>query len=72
MVRTLLIQMWRHEVPPNMCHGTYVAINQLITKSYTNNIKMNDDINASVTAECIIKTRQVTRATHVRNSLSTG
>ena len=39
---------------PKMCHGTYVAINKLITKWYNNNIKMDDDINASIIAECIM------------------
>ena len=40
----------KYEVPPNMCRGTYVAIsiNKLITKSYKNNIKTVDDINASI------------------------
>ena len=43
--------MWNYDVPPEMCHGTYVAINRLITKRYNNNIKTDDDINASVIAE---------------------
>ena len=37
-----------------MCRGTYVAINKLITKRYNNNIKTDDDINASIIAECIV------------------
>ena len=46
--------MWNYVVPPNMCRGTYVAINKLITKRYNNNIKPDDDINASIIAECIM------------------
>ena len=34
--------------------GTYVTINKLITKRYKNNIKTDDDINASISAECIM------------------
>ena len=45
--------MWTHGVPPTMCRGTYVAINKLITKRYTNNIKTDDDVNASIIVECI-------------------
>ena len=26
--------MWKYEVPPKMCRGSYVAISKLITKSY--------------------------------------
>ena len=36
-----------------MCRGTYVGITKLITKSYTNNIKTDDDTNYSIDAECI-------------------
>ena len=36
-----------------MCRGTYVTISKLITKSYKNNIKMDDDINASIIVGCI-------------------
>ena len=36
-----------------MWQGPYVAINKLITKSYKNNIKTDDDINVSIIAECI-------------------
>ena len=46
--------MWKYDVPPNMCCGSYVAINKLITKRYNNNIKTDDDINASIIAECIM------------------
>ena len=47
-----------------MCRGTYVSINKLITKSYTNNIKTDDDINASIIAECIkIRDDTMTRDT---------
>ena len=44
-----------YDVPPKMCRGTYmyVAITKLITKSYKNNIKTDDDISASIFAECI-------------------
>ena len=45
--------MWKYVVPPKMCRGAYVAINKLITKSYTNNIKTDDAIHASIIAECI-------------------
>ena len=46
--------MWKYDVPPKMCRGTYVAaINKLVTKMYNNNIKTDDDINASIIAECI-------------------
>ena len=31
-----------------------VAVNKLITKWYNNNIKTDDDINASIIAECIM------------------
>ena len=31
----------------------YVPINKLITKSYKNNIKTDDDVNAIIIAECI-------------------
>ena len=37
-----------------MCRETYVAIHKLITKRYNNNIKTDDDINASIIAECIM------------------
>ena len=36
-----------------MCRVTYVAINKLIAKRYNSNIQTDDDINASVIAECI-------------------
>ena len=39
--------MWKYDIPPKMCRGTYVGINKLITKWYNNNIKTDDDINAS-------------------------
>ena len=45
--------MWKYDVPPMMCRGTYVAINKFITKSYKNNIKTDDAIHASIIAECI-------------------
>ena len=45
--------MWKYDVPPKMCRGTYVAINKLITKRSNNNIKTDDDINASIIAERI-------------------
>ena len=45
--------MWKYDVPPNMCRGTYVAINKLITKRYNNNIETDDYINASIIAGCI-------------------
>ena len=45
--------MWKYEVPPKMCRGTYAAINKLITKSYKNNIKTDDAIYANIIAECI-------------------
>ena len=41
--------MWKYDIPPKMCRGTYVTINKLITKSCKNNIKKDDDI----IAECI-------------------
>ena len=43
--------MWKYDVPPMMCRGTYVAINKL--KSHTNDIKTDDAIHASIIAECI-------------------
>ena len=46
--------MWKYDVPPKMCRGTYVAINKLITKRSNNNIKTDDDINASIIAESIM------------------
>ena len=48
--------MWKCDVPPKMCRGTYVAINKLITKRYNNNIKTDDDINASIIAEFFLHT----------------
>ena len=36
--------MWKYEIPPKMCRGTYGAFNKLITKSYKNNIKTDDAI----------------------------
>ena len=45
--------MWKYHVPPKMCSRTYVAINKLNTQSYKNNIKTDDDINASIIVECI-------------------
>ena len=45
--------MWKYEVPPKMYRGTYVAINKLITKSYTNTIRTDDAIHASIIAERI-------------------
>ena len=44
--------MWKYDVPPNMCRGTYIAI--IITKRYNNNIKTDYYINASIIAECIM------------------
>ena len=41
------------QTPPKMCRGTYVAISKLVSKSYKNNIKTDDDINASIITECI-------------------
>ncbi len=58
--------MWKYDVPPKMCRGTYVAINKLITKRYTNNIKTDDDINASIIAECIM-IRDDTMTCHTMN-----
>ena len=46
--------MWKYDVPPMMCRGTYVAINKFITKSYKNKIKTDDAIHASIIAECIM------------------
>ena len=46
--------IWKYDIPPRMCRGTYVAINKLITKWYNNNIKTDDDINAGIIAECIM------------------
>ena len=43
---------WKYDVPPKMCRGTYVAINKVITKRYMTS--MDDDINASIIAECIM------------------
>ena len=43
----------QYDVPPQICRGTYVAITKLITKRYKNNIKADDDIKASIIAECI-------------------
>ena len=44
----------KNDVPLKMCRGTYVAINKLITKRYTNNKKKkDDDINGNIIAECI-------------------
>ena len=45
--------MWKYELPPMMCRGTYVAINKLITIGYKNNIKTDDAIHASIISECI-------------------
>ena len=45
--------MWKYDIPPKMCRGTYVATNKLFTKRYTNNIKTDYDINAGIIAECI-------------------
>ena len=28
--------MWKYDIPPKMCRGTYVAVNKLITKWYNN------------------------------------
>ena len=58
--------MWKYDIPPNMCRGTYVAINKLITKWYNNNIKTGDDINASIIAECIM-IRDNTMTCHTMN-----
>ena len=44
--------MWKFEVPREMCRETYVAFNKLITISYTNTIKTDDAIHASIIAEC--------------------
>ncbi len=46
--------MWKYDIPPKMCRGTYVAVNKLITKRSNNNIKTDDDINASIIAESIM------------------
>ena len=51
--------MWKYDVLPQMCRGTCVANNELITKSYNNNKKTNDGINTSIIAE-IIKIRDDT------------
>ena len=40
--------MWKYDVPPKMCRGTYVAINRLITKRYSNNMKTDDYTNSSI------------------------
>ena len=45
--------MTPYDVPPKMCRGTYVAITKLITRSYKNNIKTDDDISASIFAESL-------------------
>ena len=58
--------MWKCDVPPKMCRGTYVAINKLITKRYNNNIKTDDDINAGIIAECIM-IRDDTMTCHTMN-----
>ncbi len=47
-------------------HNIYVVVNKLITKWYNNNIKTDDDINASIIAECII-TRDNTMTCHTMN-----
>ena len=44
----------------------HIAINKLITKWYNNNIKTDDDINASIIAECIM-IRDDTMACHTMN-----
>ena len=44
--------MWKYDVPPKICRVTYVAITKLITKSYKNNIKTDDDTDPSIIAEC--------------------
>ena len=49
-----LLKLKCGQYPPKMCRGTYVAVNKLITKWYNNNIKTDDDINASIIAECIM------------------
>ena len=58
--------MWKYDIPPKICRGTHVAINKLITKSYTHNIKTDDEINASIIAECI-KIRDDTRTCDTMN-----
>ena len=58
--------MWKYDIPPKMCRGTYIAINKLITKWYSNNIKTDDDINASIIAECIM-IRDNTMTCHTMN-----
>ena len=58
--------MWKYDIPPKMCRGTYVAVNKLITKWYNNNIKTDDDINASIIAECIM-IRDSTMTCHTIN-----
>ena len=45
--------MWKYDVPPKMCRGTYVVITKLISKSNKNNIKTDADTNYSIIAECI-------------------
>ena len=59
-------KMWKYDIPPQMCRGTYVAINKLITKWYNNNIKKDDGINASIIAECIM-IRDDTMTCHTMN-----
>ena len=58
--------VWKYDIPPKMCRGTYVAVNKLITKWYNNNIKTDDDINASIIAECIM-IRDNTMTCHTMN-----
>ncbi len=58
--------MWKYVVPPYMCQETYVAVNNLITKSYKNNIKTDDDINSSNIAE-YIKIRNDTMTSDTMN-----
>ena len=49
-----------------MCQETYVAFNNLITKSYTNIIKTDDDINSSNISE-YIKIRDDTMTSDTMN-----
>ena len=53
MCKNMTYTLWKVDVPPNMCRGTFVAINKLITKMYKHNIKTDDDIYANLFAEFI-------------------
>ena len=52
MGKNVIYIMWKYDVSPKMCRGTYVAITKLVTKIYKNS-KPDDDINASIIAEYI-------------------